>query len=99
MEWITAPERAALTTLRPRPAVDLEAEVVAAARGVWERRRRERLAAGAMFAVMRGMGHTWRGIEDVTGVPQATVRGWYRAWMASQKCEVVDDTDNVPEAS
>lgn len=90
MDYLTAFEQATLAALVPRPAGDLETDVVTAARAIRRRRQAERSQAAAMIRVLRRMGYTWRKIQDMTGIPWATARRWLEDMAPS-----VDDLDEV----
>lgn len=77
-EQLTPEEREALDELLPPQAQsgDLAADLVAAARTAMRRRIDNSRWGGAVIGALHRELHSWRRLEQVTGIPQATARRW-----------------------
>ena len=75
---LTPDEREALDELLPadQRTGDLTRDLATAVRNAMERRKNNSRWGGAVIhALHRELG-SWRGLEDLTGIPQATARRW-----------------------
>jgi hypothetical protein len=78
---MTATEWEAFTALLPKDELRTGApkqDAASAMRNSMKLRENNSGWGAAMVAYMRRIGMSWREMEDLTGIPQATLREWFK---------------------